>query len=171
VTSAPVVAYLGLGSNLGDRSAHLAFGVAELAELPGTMVEAVSSLYETPPWGVAEQPAFLNCCVALSTTLAPRVLLEDALAIESRVGRERRQRWGPRTLDIDILLYDNEVISEPGLSVPHPELKARAFALVPLAEIAPGVMVDGTALARLLEGLDTRGVKPVGRLDWKGIGE
>jgi len=126
------VAYVGLGSNLGDREATIR---AAVAALPG--VVAISQLRETEPVGVTEQPAFLNGAVRLETGLSPRELLDTLLEIERGLGRERRERWGPRTIDLDLLLYGGETVDEPGLTVPHPSLHERRFVLEPLAEIAP----------------------------------
>ncbi len=132
------VAYVGVGSNLGDREATIR---AAISALPG--VVAVSQLRETDPVGIIEQPAFLNGAVALETELSPRQLLAALLAIERELGRERRERWGPRTIDLDLLLYGGETVDEPGLTVPHPRLHERRFALEPLAELAPSLVVPG----------------------------
>ena len=112
-----------------------------MAELPG--VVAVSTLRETDPVGVTDQPRFLNGVAALETELAPRELLDVLLAVERRLGRERRERWGPRTIDLDLLLYGDEVIDEAGLTIPHPRLHERRFVLEPLAELAPKLVVPG----------------------------
>ena len=132
------VAYVGLGANLGDREATIR---AAVAQLPG--VVAVSPLRETDPVGVTDQPQFLNGVAALETELAPRELLDVLLAIERRLGRERRERWGPRTIDLDLLLYGDEVIDEDGLKIPHPRLHERRFVLEPLADLAPQLVVPG----------------------------
>jgi 2-amino-4-hydroxy-6-hydroxymethyldihydropteridine diphosphokinase len=131
-------AYVGLGANLGDREATIR---AALHALPG--VVAVSSLRETDPVGVVDQPRFLNGVAAVETDLSARELLEELLAIERELGRERRERWGPRTIDLDLLLYGEETIDEPGLTVPHPRLHERRFALEPLAELAPDAVIPG----------------------------
>ena len=131
-------AYVGVGANLGDREATIA---AALDALPG--VVAVSKLRETEPVGVVDQPSFLNGAAALETELAPRELLDALLAIERELGRERRERWGPRTIDLDLLLYDAETIDEPGLTVPHPRLHERRFALEPLLDLDPEIVVPG----------------------------
>jgi 2-amino-4-hydroxy-6-hydroxymethyldihydropteridine diphosphokinase len=127
--------YLSLGSNLGDRAAHLRAAVELLLEA-GT-VKATSSFYETEPVDFRDQPWFLNCVVALETGKTPRELLAHALAIEEKMGRRRTRDKGPRTIDIDILLYGDRVIDEPGLKIPHPAMHERRFVLEPLAEIAP----------------------------------
>jgi 2-amino-4-hydroxy-6-hydroxymethyldihydropteridine diphosphokinase len=134
---------IALGSNLGDREANLAFGRDELAKR-GVIWQAVSSLYETEPVGpVADQPPFLNQVSVGVTLLAPRALLEVCLLVESERGRERTVHWGPRTLDLDVLLYGEAVIEEPDLIVPHREMANRAFVLVPLAEIRGDWVVPG----------------------------
>jgi 2-amino-4-hydroxy-6-hydroxymethyldihydropteridine diphosphokinase len=144
------VAYVGLGSNLGDREGTIR---AAIAALPG--VVAVSELRETNPVGVTEQPVFLNGAVALETELSPRQLLDALLAIERELGRERRERWGPRTIDLDLLLYGDETVDEPGLTVPHPRLHERRFALEPLADLDPELVVPGRGpVSALLAALD-----------------
>jgi 2-amino-4-hydroxy-6-hydroxymethyldihydropteridine diphosphokinase len=143
-------AYVGVGANLGDREATIR---AAIAELPG--VVAVSRLRETAPVGVVDQPSFLNGAVALETELGPRELLEALLAVERELGRERRERWGPRTIDLDLLLYGSAQIDEPGLTVPHPRLHERRFALEPLADLDPELVVPGRGRVRdLLSKLD-----------------
>jgi 2-amino-4-hydroxy-6-hydroxymethyldihydropteridine diphosphokinase len=131
-------AYVGLGANLGDREATIR---AAAAVLPGLV--AVSELRETEPVGVVDQPPFLNGAAALETELSARELLDALLAIERDLGRERRERWGPRPIDLDLLLYGEERIDEPGLTVPHPRLHERRFALEPLADLDPELVVPG----------------------------
>ena len=136
-------AYVSVGANLGDREATIR---AALAALPG--VVAVSTLRETDPVGLTDQPPFLNGVAALETELTPRELLETLLAVERGLGRERRRRWGPRTIDLDLLLYGDETVAEPGLTVPHPRLHERLFALEPLAELAPELVGPGHGRVR-----------------------
>ena len=131
----PALAYLLLGSNLGDRAALLAAARQELAITAGEIV-AESGLYETAAWGRENQPAFLNQALAVRTRLRPEALLAACQAAEQQAGRQRLEHWGSRTLDVDILLFGAEIISTPTLNVPHPRLPERRFALVPLAEIA-----------------------------------
>ncbi len=139
-----VRAFLSLGSNLGDRLANLEMGVLEVAALPESALEAVSSVYETEPVGLREQPPFLNAVIAIATALSPHDLLCALQAIETRAGRQRLQPWGPRTLDIDIVLYGDLVYADAVLSIPHPHFARRRFVLVPLAELAPRLVPPGT---------------------------
>ena len=134
--SAPVSAWIGLGANLGDRLATLRTALSAMGALPGTRVQGVSSLYSSAPVD-AGGPDYLNAVAQVQTTLAPHALLAQLQAIEQAAGRERPYRNAPRTLDLDILLYGDEVIDTPTLTVPHPRLHERAFALCPLAELAP----------------------------------
>lgn len=145
-------AYVGLGGNLGDRRAMLDAAVEALRREPGIEVVAISSYRETDPVGVEDQPPFLNGAAAVETALPARGLLERLLAIERDLGRTREgPRYGPRTIDLDILLYGGEAIDEPGLTVPHPRLAERPFALEPLVELDPGLALpDGRLLAELL---------------------
>jgi 2-amino-4-hydroxy-6-hydroxymethyldihydropteridine diphosphokinase len=136
--------YVGLGSNLGDREANLRSALDALAAEPGIAVATVSSFRETDPVGLAEQPRFVNAAAALETELDPRALLERLLAVERRLGRTREgPRFGPRTIDLDLLVYGEQRIAERGLEVPHPRLHERRFALEPLAELDPGLVVPG----------------------------
>jgi 2-amino-4-hydroxy-6-hydroxymethyldihydropteridine diphosphokinase len=132
------VAYLLLGSNLGDRAAHLREARTRLAATGGELL-AASAIYETAAWGREDQPAFLNQAIALRTALSAGSLLMQCLAAEQAAGRERLERWGSRTLDVDILLFGNQIIEQPGLTVPHPRLAERRFALTPLVDIADAV--------------------------------
>jgi len=132
-----VIAYVGLGSNMGDREAMLRAALDQLAQLPLTAVMRVSSVYETEPVGVSDQPWFLNAVSQLETDLTPGQLMWNLQRVERALGRVRRVHWGPRTIDLDLLLAGPWVIDEPGLKLPHPELLNRAFALVPLVEIDP----------------------------------
>jgi len=148
-------AYVGLGANLGDRERTLREAVSALAAEDGIEVVAVSALRETEPVGVGEQPLYLNGAAELETTLAARELLGRLLALEQRFGRVRvLGEHGPRTLDLDLLLYGDDMIEEAGLTVPHPRLHERRFVLEPLAELAPGLVVPGRGdVESLLSGL------------------
>jgi 2-amino-4-hydroxy-6-hydroxymethyldihydropteridine diphosphokinase len=137
-------AYVGLGANLGDREGTLRAALDLLAATPGLEVVAVSSFRETDPVGYLDQPRFVNAAAAVETVLPPRELLARLLSVERDLGRTREgPRFGPRTVDLDLLLYADETIDEPGLTVPHPRLHERRFALEPLAELAPGLVVPG----------------------------
>jgi 2-amino-4-hydroxy-6-hydroxymethyldihydropteridine diphosphokinase len=140
-------AYLGLGSNLGDRAAHLQFALEGLADRAGRVV-AISPVYETEPVGGPPQPEYLNAVVAVETALSPRELLRVAKALEAAAGREPPEpgrRWGPRPLDIDVLMVGDERVDEPDLVVPHPRIHQRAFVLAPLADVAPELVVAPSA--------------------------
>jgi 2-amino-4-hydroxy-6-hydroxymethyldihydropteridine diphosphokinase len=140
----PLKAYIGLGSNLGDRAGFLRRAVELLRADPEIEVVAVSSVRETDPVDLVDQPRFLNAAVEVETGLTPRALLERLLAVEQELGRRRTgPLYGPRTIDLDLLLYADEVVDEPGLTVPHPRLAERRFALEPLHELAPDVVVPG----------------------------
>ena len=149
------LAYVGLGSNLGAREETLRHAVEQLGEAEGVDVLAVSSLRETEPVGVVDQPPFLNGAVQLETSLPPRELLDLLLVIERSLGRVRGARWGPRLVDLDLLLYGGEIVDEPGLRIPHPRLHERRFALEPLAELDPELAIPGRAsVSALLAELD-----------------
>ncbi|MEO7741938.1 MAG: 2-amino-4-hydroxy-6-hydroxymethyldihydropteridine diphosphokinase [Usitatibacter sp.] len=143
----PVRAAIALGSNIEDPEAQVRRGFDELAQLPETWVTARSSLHRTAPVGYADQPDFINACALLETRLAPRALLEGLLAIEQRHGRVRSIPNGPRTLDLDIILYGGATIDEPGLKVPHPRAHERAFVLDPLLEVWPDAVIPGKGSA------------------------
>ena len=162
-------ALLGLGGNLGDVRGNLDRAVELLCEDGQAKVRAQSSDFRTPPWGVEDQPAYINRCVMLETGLGPRALLERALAVERALGRDRarERRWGPRPIDIDLLSYDDVVIDEPGLTLPHPHWAQRAFVLVPLAEIAADRVIGGVSVRDALARVDASGIerlpRPVGQ--------
>jgi 2-amino-4-hydroxy-6-hydroxymethyldihydropteridine diphosphokinase len=159
--------YVSLGGNLGDPAKSMGAALRMLDEHEAIRVEAVSSLYRTPPWGKLDQPDFLNAAAGLSTTLAARDLLEFCLDVELRLKRVREERWGPRLIDIDILTYGHRVIREAGLEVPHPRMLERAFVLAPLAEIAPQALIGETSVKQRLTAVDAAGIEklPSGQ-DW-----
>lgn len=164
-------AFLALGSNLGDRRSHLAEALQRLQSNDNVLVARVSSVYETSPVGVVDQPDFLNLVAEIRTRLKPENLLAHALAVEALLGRVRRERWGPRTLDIDLLWFNGEIMTTPTLTLPHPRWAERAFVVVPLAEIAPDLLVDGApARVRALR-FGEAGVKNLGPLAWRGSSE
>ena len=150
-------AYVGLGANLGDRETAIRAAVELLAAAPGVTVVAVSTLRETEPVGVVDQPRFVNGAMALDTKLSPRELLDVLLSVERRLGRTRGgRRYGPRTIDLDLLLHGAATIDEAGLVVPHPRLHERRFALEPLHELDPELVVPGRGpVAALLDHLDS----------------
>ncbi|WP_375408030.1 2-amino-4-hydroxy-6-hydroxymethyldihydropteridine diphosphokinase [uncultured Methylobacterium sp.] len=154
-------AYLGLGSNIGDKAATLAESVARLAVTPGIRITARSSDYRTPPWGDTDQDWFLNAAVAVDTTLSPHALLEAGLAIETALGRVRERRWGPRVIDIDVLFYEGAAVDDARLVLPHRFVRERAFVLMPLAEIAPDLMIGPETVAQALSKLDCTGIERV----------
>jgi 2-amino-4-hydroxy-6-hydroxymethyldihydropteridine diphosphokinase len=146
-----VRAYVGLGANLGDREATIRRALDLLAADPELDVVEVSTLRETDPVGYLDQPRFLNGAAVLETTLAPRALLERLLEVERALGRTREgPRYGPRTIDLDLLLYGDEVVAEPGLRIPHPRLQERRFVLEPLAELDPALVVPGGGAVQTL---------------------
>jgi len=136
-------AYIGLGANLGDPRSQILAAIAALARLPQSRLLLRSSLYRSAPVGYADQPDFVNAVAQIETALAPRAVLDALLDIEQALGRSRSFANAPRTLDLDLLLYGQLLISEPGLQVPHPRMHARAFVLAPLAEIAPDIDIPG----------------------------
>jgi len=157
--SSLVTAFVALGSNLDDPAAQVARGMHELGTIPRTVVKRVSSLYRSVPVGFREQPDFINAVAQVATRLAPRALLEALLEIERRHGRVRDVPNGPRTLDLDLLLYDSLVLHEPGLTIPHARMHERAFVILPLAEIAPRRRIPGRGtLTRMLAQVDAQGV-------------
>ena len=154
-------ALVGLGGNVGDVRTTLDRAVAAFCDGTEVRLLAQSSDYQTPPWGVVDQPPFVNRCIAVETMLAPPALLDRALTVERTLGRarDREQRWGPRPIDIDLLAYDDLAVDEPGLTLPHPRLLERAFVLVPLAEIAPDRSIGGRTPAQVLKTLSTTGIR------------
>jgi 2-amino-4-hydroxy-6-hydroxymethyldihydropteridine diphosphokinase len=150
--------YIALGTNLGDRSANLSAAIESLP--PEVAVLAESQVYETPPWGYEDQPAFLNMVVKAETNLKPEPLLKYLKQLESELGREQNFRWGPRLIDLDILFYDDLVIDTPPLVIPHPRLHERAFVLVPLMEVAPDLIhpLFHRKIRDFLAELETKGI-------------
>jgi 2-amino-4-hydroxy-6-hydroxymethyldihydropteridine diphosphokinase len=150
-------AVLALGGNVGDVRSTLDRAVAMLCDGREVRLIARSSDYRTPPWGVTDQPAFVNRCLVVETALSPRGLLARALAVEAALGRDRAKgrRWGPRTIDVDLIAYDDVEIDEPDLTLPHPRALERAFVLAPLAEIAPDRVIAGVKVVDALARLDS----------------
>lgn len=166
-TDTHVEAYLGLGGNVGDPVASMAEALRRIDADPHCMVAAVSRLYRTPPWGKTDQDWFVNAAAAIRTALSPEALLDLCLDIERAMKRVRSERWGPRTLDIDILAYDAVEMSGPRLELPHPRMIERAFVLMPLVDVAPELAVGGAHVAAWLAGVDQTGIEIVGEgRDW-----
>jgi 2-amino-4-hydroxy-6-hydroxymethyldihydropteridine diphosphokinase len=156
------VVYIALGTNLGNRLANLREAIESMP--PEVIVLAESNVYETPPWGYVDQPAFLNMVVKAETELEPEPLLEYLKQIEVELGREQNFRWGPRLIDLDILFYDDLVLDSPPLVVPHPRLQERAFVLVPLAEVAPEMLHPNLKrrISDLLSDVEVQGIVRIG---------
>jgi 2-amino-4-hydroxy-6-hydroxymethyldihydropteridine diphosphokinase len=161
--------FIGLGGNLGDREALLAEALRKLDATHGIQVVAVSSLYETKPMGLTAQPDFLNLVAKLETALPPYAVLDACLRIEMELGRERRERWGPRTVDLDVLWCEGVAQADEKLTIPHPRMHERAFVLVPLAELAPKLKLSGVPVAELVGALgeEGSGVRKKGALFWR----
>ena len=156
-----VQALAGLGGNVGDVRSTLAAAVARFTDGASVRLIARSADYRTPPWGVTEQPPFINCAIAVETSLWPHALLARAHDVERALGRDRahEQRWGPRTIDIDLLAYDDLALDAPELTLPHPRLFERAFVLVPLAEIAPERVIAGRRVRDAAANIDAAGIE------------
>ncbi|MHB0951943.1 MAG: 2-amino-4-hydroxy-6-hydroxymethyldihydropteridine diphosphokinase [Allorhizobium sp.] len=151
-------ATIGLGGNIGDPIAAMAQALRRLDGRDDCRVTAVSRLYRTPPWGMIDQADFYNCCAALETRLAPLDLLDACLSIERDMKRVRKERWGPRTIDMDILTFDGLDIDTGALIIPHPRMTERAFVLMPLADIAPTLQVNGRPVEAWLAAADKSGI-------------
>jgi len=158
-------AFIALGGNVGDVRATFDAAIAILCDGPEARLLARSSDYQTPPWGVTDQPPFINAVIAVSTTLTPHQLLSRTQACERALGRDRahEQHWGPRTIDLDILAYDDLVLNDATLTLPHPHLFERAFVLVPLADIAPDRVIASIRVSDALKRVDTSGIEKLAR--------
>lgn len=152
-------AWLGLGGNIGDVEAAMASALRRLDAEDGIAVTAVSALYKTPPWGVTDQPWFLNCCAEIETSLSPQNLLKACQAAEHAGKRERKIRWGPRTIDIDVLMFEGVESDDKALTLPHPRMHERAFVLLPLAEIAAGEVLRGRLITEWAAAIDGEDVE------------
>jgi 2-amino-4-hydroxy-6-hydroxymethyldihydropteridine diphosphokinase len=159
--AASTEALIALGGNVGDMTSTFDRAVALLCGDKSVSLKQRSANYHTPPWGVTDQPAFVNAVIAVATTLPPRELLARMREVEWHLGRNRafEQRWGPRTLDLDLLAYNDVALDTPELTLPHPRMFERAFVLVPLAEIAPDRVIAGTRIRDALAKIDTTGIK------------
>lgn len=161
-----VRAYIGLGGNIGDPRANMAAALGLLDDDPAISVVAVSPLYSTPPWGITDQPDFLNAAAELQTQLAPRELLQQCLETEAKLHRVRDKRWGPRSVDLDVLVYGELEIDETGLELPHPRMMDRAFVLVPLMDLAPELAVRGVRLDDRLSEIGREGINLAAGAEW-----
>jgi 2-amino-4-hydroxy-6-hydroxymethyldihydropteridine diphosphokinase len=164
-------ASLGLGGNIGDPARAMAQALQALDARPDCRVAAVSRLYRTPPWGKTDQDWFFNACALVETTLAPEPLLDTCLGIERDMKRERRERWGPRTIDIDVLTYEGVEQSGGRLDLPHPRMTGRGFVLMSLADVAPALHVQGRSVESWLKDADVAGIEPAsaGSEWWKKV--
>lgn len=152
-------AYLSLGSNLGDKIEYLLMAIEKINYIKGCKVTKKSKFYETLPWGYENQDTFINICLEIETNLSPQNLLENLQNIENELHRVRNIRWGPRTIDIDILLFDDIIVEDENLIIPHPRIKERAFVIIPLFEIFPQAIIEGENIEEILNNLDTQGIK------------
>ena len=161
-----VKAFLSLGSNMGDRLEYLSKAIDNIAEIQGCNILNKSRVYETEPWGYENQEAFLNLCISIETSLSPYELLESLQTIELELDRVRTIHWGPRTIDIDILLFDDIICEDDKLTIPHPRMRERAFVLIPLYDIEKNLIIDGIKLEDLINKIDTRGIKEYKKNDF-----
>ena len=161
-----VKAFLSLGSNMGDRLEYLSKAIDKIAQIQGCNILNKSRVYETEPWGYENQEAFLNLCISIETSLSPYELLESLQRIELELDRVRKIHWGPRTIDIDILLFDDIICEDDKLTIPHPRMRERAFVLIPLYDIEKNLIIDGIKLEDLINKIDTRGIKEYKKNDF-----
>ena len=163
-------AYLSVGSNMGEREDLLKKAIQSLADCPDIAIEKISSIYETDPVGVTDQPLFLNLAIKLKTSLSPQALLSKLHEVEEKLERKRIRKWGPRTIDLDILLYNGVSIQTEVLEIPHPRMLERAFVLIPLSEVAPDDIYPGKTISLhqvLCEQRDKEGVRIWKKIDWE----
>ena len=158
-------AYLGLGTNIGDRLQNLTNAVKALNFLPGTKVVKISPVYETEPWGYTEQATFYNICAEVETELSSRALLGACLGVEAAMGRERPFKYSPRIIDIDLLLYEGERSDDPELRLPHPLIGDRAFVLIPLKDVLPSLALNGADYAKAYEMCEKNGINKVSSIN------
>lgn len=156
-------AFIALGSNIGDKTGNCTRAISLISKHEDCIVLRVSSFYETEPWGVVEQDKFINMAVEIETALSPFELLEFLKSLEIEMGRTKAERWGPRLIDLDIIFYNDKIIDEKGLNVPHPHMHERAFVLAPLSEIAPDLIhpLLGKSISELFKSVDSSGVKKI----------
>lgn len=156
----PISSLIGLGGNVGDVVGSMQHAINAIDNRQDCSVLAVSKVYRTPPWGITDQDWFFNACAEVQTSLAPEALLDLLLTIELAQGRVRDQRWGPRTLDLDIIAYGDEAIETERLTIPHPRMGERAFVVIPLMDISPDRLIGGKSVRKYAASLDDGGIKP-----------
>ncbi|MFA9475395.1 MAG: 2-amino-4-hydroxy-6-hydroxymethyldihydropteridine diphosphokinase [Filomicrobium sp.] len=154
-------AFIALGSNIGDKTANINHAITLLTGRDDIRLRARSRDYRTPPWGKTDQDWFVNACIGVATSLSPHELLRRCLETEVEMGRKRAEKWGPRLIDLDVLLHGDAVLSDAELILPHPHITVRAFVLAPLADIAPNILIDGKSVLQWLEQIDKAGVEPI----------
>lgn len=154
-----VTAYIGIGGNVGDVFENMKSALNLLNDHSSISVSRISRVYKTPPWGIEDQDWFLNACVSVETNLTAQELLQSCLEVEVALKRIREIRWGPRTIDLDILVFGEENIAHDNLQVPHPRMHERAFVLMPMADIAPDLFLNGKTISQWLEAIDTTGIQ------------
>lgn len=151
--------YLSLGSNMGDRKKYLKKAIDSLDKIDNIQLCKISSFYETPPWGKKDQNSFINICIEIDTSLQPLALLKKLNEIEQALNRQRSVRWGPRTIDIDILLFEDIITKSEQLTIPHPHIEERGFVIVPLYELNPNLMINGKRIEEIMKKLDISEIK------------
>lgn len=154
-----VTAYIGIGGNVGDVFENMKSALNLLNDHSSISVNRISRVYKTPPWGIEDQDWFLNACVSVETNLTAQELLQSCLEVEVALKRIREIRWGPRTIDLDVLVFGEENIAHDNLQVPHPRMHERAFVLMPMADIAPDLFLNGKTISQWLEAIDTTGIQ------------
>lgn len=159
--SADADAVVALGSNIGDKVANITRAVELLAQDGNIDITARSRDYRTPPWGNTDQDWFVNACVAVKTSLGPHALLKRCLEVETQMGRERNEKWGPRVIDLDVLVYGDVTLADDDLTLPHPHITKRAFVLAPLADVSPQTEIDGKTVDQWLSQIDAEGIEPI----------
>ena len=157
-------AIIALGSNIGDKVGTIQNAVEAIDRLPGTRVTRTSAIYRTPPWGITDQDWFANAAIAVDTALSPDETLDACLAIEAAMGRIRRERWGPRVIDLDLLTHGEAVTKSERLTLPHPRISERAFVLIPLRDITPDLRLNGRSIDEMLAMLDSTGIMEMAKI-------
>ncbi|MEO1542972.1 MAG: 2-amino-4-hydroxy-6-hydroxymethyldihydropteridine diphosphokinase [Pseudomonadota bacterium] len=160
-TGAEFDAVIAVGSNIGDKAQNIETATQMVCDAEDVELVTASQIYKTPPWGVTDQDWFANACFSVRTSLQPHALLGWCLDVERKMGRERTVKWGPRVIDLDVLVYRNAVLSDEILTLPHPHITERAFVLVPLIDVAPDLILNGARLDHWLSLLDQDGIDPL----------